>query len=51
MPQWFRDSRDIGTIRAGLAAAGMDATGIDGVMGGNWQRFFATSFGPEQVNP
>jgi len=30
-----------------LAAAGMDARGIDGVMGANWHRFYADSFGPQ----
>jgi membrane dipeptidase len=49
MPGWFHDNRDFGSIRAGLIAAGMDATTIDGVMGGNWHRFFDISFGPQHV--
>lgn len=46
MPEWFADNRDFGTIRAGLRAAGMSDAEADAVMGGNWLRFFATSFGP-----
>jgi microsomal dipeptidase-like Zn-dependent dipeptidase len=46
MPQWFNDNRDFGRISGGLRAAGLDQSGIDGVMGGNWRRFFALSFGP-----
>ncbi|NVK06105.1 MAG: membrane dipeptidase, partial [Marivivens sp.] len=46
MPEWFNDNRDFGTIESGLRAAGMDQAGVDGVMGGNWHRFFAKSFGP-----
>ena len=47
MPTWFQDNRHFGAIREGLAAAGMDAQGIDGVMGANWYRFYADSFGPQ----
>ena len=47
MPTWFQDNRHFGAIREGLAAAGMDARGIDGVMGANWYRFYADSFGPQ----
>jgi len=47
MPTWFQDNRHFGAIREGLAAAGMDARGIDGVMGANWHRFYADSFGPQ----
>jgi microsomal dipeptidase-like Zn-dependent dipeptidase len=47
MPTWFQDNRHFGAIREGLAVAGMDAQGIDGVMGANWYRFYADSFGPQ----
>ena len=47
MPTWFQDNRHFGAIREGLAAAGMDAQGLDGVMGANWYRFYADSFGPQ----
>lgn len=46
MPTWFADNRDFGNIREGLRAAGMTEADTDAVMGGNWLRFFETSFGP-----
>jgi microsomal dipeptidase-like Zn-dependent dipeptidase len=46
MPGWFRDNRDFGTIEAGLRAAGFSAAEVAGIMGDNWHRFFAESFGP-----
>jgi microsomal dipeptidase-like Zn-dependent dipeptidase len=46
MPVWFRDNRDFGRIAEGLAATGMSQAEIDGVMGGNWYRFFGAEFGP-----
>lgn len=49
MPQWFKDNRDFGNIRSGLTAVGMDAQEVDAIMGGNWYRFFAESFGPQDV--
>ncbi|MTH35897.1 membrane dipeptidase [Paracoccus limosus] len=49
MPSWFRDNRDFGSLRDGLAAAGLDPATIDGVMGGNWLEFFRISFGPAHV--
>lgn len=45
MPDWFRDNRDFGTIEDGLRAVGMNDAEISGIMGGNWYRFFADSFG------
>lgn len=47
MPRWFRDNRDFAGLRAGLAAAGFDAAECDAILGGNWARFFAASFGPQ----
>lgn len=49
MPHWFNDNRDFGNLRAGLRAAGLEQAMIDGVMGGNWLRFFDVSFGPAQT--
>ena len=49
MPEWFRDNRDFGRIEAGLRAAGLSAPDVAAVMGGNWARFFADSFGPAQT--
>lgn len=45
MPEWFNDNRDFGQIAAGLSAVGMTQAEVDAVMGGNWLRFFETSFG------
>ncbi|WP_343079139.1 membrane dipeptidase [Ostreiculturibacter nitratireducens] len=46
MPTWFHDNRDFGRIAEGLRATGMSASEVDGLMGGNWLRFFENSFGP-----
>ena len=46
MPTWFNDNRDFGNIRAGLESLGMSREEIDGIMGGNWLRFYEESFGP-----
>ncbi|WP_420334443.1 membrane dipeptidase [Roseibium sp.] len=45
MPGWFRDNRDFGNIEDGLRAVGMNDAEISGIMGDNWYRFFAGSFG------
>ncbi|MEZ5800585.1 MAG: membrane dipeptidase [Nitratireductor sp.] len=45
-PAWFNDNRDFANIRNGLAARGFSSSEIDGLMGGNWLRFFDDSFGP-----
>ena len=45
MPGWFRDNRDFPTLRAGLLDAGLAPADVDGIMGGNWLRFYETSFG------
>ena len=46
MPNWFRDNRDFGNIANGLNDVGMSTDEIAAIMGGNWYRFFADSFGP-----
>jgi microsomal dipeptidase-like Zn-dependent dipeptidase len=46
-PDWFRDNRDFGNIEGGLRAVGMDQGEIDGIMGGNWHRFYAENFTPQ----
>lgn len=46
-PDWFRDSRDFGTLKNGLAAIGFSNEEVDAIMGGNWLRFYDQSFGPE----
>jgi membrane dipeptidase len=45
-PAWFRSNRDFPVIATGLAQAGFSAPEIDAIMGGNWLRFFQSSFGP-----
>lgn len=44
MPPWFKDNRDFGNIEAGLAAVGMSADEIAGIMGRNWYRFYDENF-------
>ena len=46
-PDWFRDNRDFGKLRAGLERRGFAATEIDGIMGGNWYGLFRDAFAPE----
>lgn len=46
-PDWFRDNRDFGNIRQGLAATGLGAAEIDGIMGENWLAFYDRSFGAQ----
>ena len=50
MPDWFRDNRDFGNIESGLRSVGFGTEEIAGLMGGNWHRFFAESFGPAKSN-
>jgi microsomal dipeptidase-like Zn-dependent dipeptidase len=51
MPDWFNDNRDFGKISAGLRSAGFDADEVTAIMGGNWHRFFETSFGAQGATP
>ena len=45
MPEWFQDNRDFGNIEVGLREVGFDSDEISGIMGDNWHRFYAQSFG------
>ncbi|MBU2994638.1 membrane dipeptidase [Octadecabacter sp. 1_MG-2023] len=47
MPVWFNDNRDFGNVAKGLLAVGLPQSDVDGIMGDNWHRFYAESFGPE----
>ena len=47
MPTWFEDNRHWGNIREGLAAKGFSVAEVDGLMGGNWLRFYDEGFGPQ----
>jgi membrane dipeptidase len=46
MPHWFQDNRDFGVLRQGLFNVGMNTQEVEGIMGGNWLRFYESSFGP-----
>ena len=46
MPDWFRDNRDFGNIKAGLRDVGMNEKEVARIMGGNWYKFFKDNFGP-----
>lgn len=46
MPGWFQDNRDFPGLAGGLRQAGFSEAEVAGIMGGNWLRFFASSFGP-----
>ncbi len=46
MPRWFNDNRDFDNIQSGLRATGLSGADVAGIMGGNWYRFYADSFGP-----
>lgn len=48
MPSWFADNRDFGNIRAGLEVANLSPSAIEGIMGGNWLRFYEDSFGASE---
>ncbi len=48
MPEWFTDNRDFGNLEAGLRETGLSASEIAGIMGGNWYRFYAENFGPQE---
>lgn len=46
MPDWFRDNRDWDNIHDGLREVGFSRAETEGILGGNWLRFYETSFGP-----
>ncbi|MBU2888169.1 membrane dipeptidase [Celeribacter halophilus] len=46
MPYWFADNRDFANIEQGLRATGLSEAEVQGIMGGNWYRFFKDNFGP-----
>ncbi|MEP5151559.1 membrane dipeptidase [Planktotalea sp.] len=45
MPSWFNDNRDFGNVSQGLIDVGFAQAEVDGIMGGNWLRFYESSFG------
>ncbi|MEE4188934.1 MAG: membrane dipeptidase [Roseobacter sp.] len=46
MPPWFQDNRDFAKLRDGLRATALTDAEVDGIMGGNWLRFYEAGFGP-----
>ena len=46
-PNWFKDNRDFGNIREGLAQIGFNSAEVDGLTGDNWLRFYEESFTPK----
>jgi len=47
-PDWFRDNRDFRKLEAALHKAGFSEEEGAGIIGGNWFRFYQTSFGGAQ---
>ncbi|MSP81978.1 MAG: membrane dipeptidase [Alphaproteobacteria bacterium] len=45
-PPWFCGSRDFPNIRAGLRNVGFAEADVTAILGMNWYRFYAASFGP-----
>ncbi|WP_371155143.1 membrane dipeptidase [Jannaschia sp. 2305UL9-9] len=46
MPAWFGSNADFTNIASGLRKVGFSDADVGALMGGNWARFFADSFGP-----
>lgn len=44
-PTWFESNNDFANIEAGLGEVGFSPDDVALLMGGNWYRFFAESFG------
>jgi membrane dipeptidase len=44
-PAWFQDSSGFANLRSGLRAAGFSPGEVGKILGGNWLRFFESSFG------
>ena len=43
-PDWFKDNRDFPGLSKGLSSVGFSQYEIDGILGGNWFRFYQSSF-------
>ncbi len=46
-PDWFVDNRDMPNLSAGLLDVGFSQSEMEGIMGGNWLRFYDASFGAQ----
>lgn len=51
MPDWFNDNRDFGNLEQGLRNVGMNHEEVEGIMGGNWYKFYAENFTPVTQDP
>lgn len=47
-PSWFRCNLDFPGLAGGLRAAGFSEAETAGILGGNWRRFMAESFVPQE---
>ncbi|MEM8697704.1 MAG: membrane dipeptidase [Pseudomonadota bacterium] len=45
-PAWFHDNRDWDGIETGLRKAGFSTAETEGILGGNWYRFWQTAMAP-----
>lgn len=45
MPEFYKDNRDFPALESGLKSAGFNQEETDGILGGNWLRFYEESFG------
>ena len=48
-PSWFRDNRDFGNLGPGLRQVGFNDEEVAAILGGNWLKFYDTSFGTMRV--
>ncbi len=48
-PTWFQSAADFPNIILGLRDIGFSDQDVEKIMGGNWLRFFETSFGPQHA--
>lgn len=48
-PEWFENNLGLRNIERGLEAAGFSDADVTAIMGGNWMRFYETSFGPQDA--
>ena len=46
-PSWFEGNLHFKNIARGLSEVGFAENEVDGIMGGNWLRFYDASFGPQ----
>lgn len=47
-PEWFQSAADFDNLATGLRQAGFSQSETEGVLGGNWLRFFELSFSPKE---